>query len=141
MVNWKIRQFTMEDHAQVYCLWRAAGAGLQLRPSDSYEEVEKRLQRDPELFLVADTDDGIIGVVMGGWDGRRGWLHHLAVCQEHQRHGIATALVHAVEDQLRSKGCLKVNLLVFAENTAARQFYAVLGYDEMRPVIAMGKEL
>jgi ribosomal protein S18 acetylase RimI-like enzyme len=80
-------------------------------------------------------------VIMGAWDGRRGWLHHLAVDAAHRGQGIATALLQEVEQRLRAKGCLKVNLLVTRDNVGARALYARLGYQEMTPIVAMGKEL
>jgi len=131
----------MDDYPAVYALWQEAGPGVRLRPSDSAPEVAKKLERDPDLFLVAEAEGRIVGVIMGAWDGRRGWLHHLAVAEAYRGQGIGAALVREVEDRLRAKGCLKVNLLVRAENVAARRLYERLGYEEMAGIIAMGKEL
>ena len=131
----------MSDYEHVYALWREAGQGVTLRPSDRREEIEKKLLRDPELFLVATAQAQVVGVIMGGWDGRRGWLHHLAVAEAYRGLGIASALVGRVEEGLRSKGCLKVNLLMAQSSSAAQQLYRRLGYDEMPGFVAMGKEL
>ena len=136
-----IREFTMEDYSAVYALWQDAGPGLSLRPSDQVEEVRKKLSRDPGLFLVAEEDGQVVGVAMGAWDGRRGWLHHLAVSQACRGRGIASALLGQGEKRLRSKGCLKVNLLVHRDNLKAISLYRHLGYELMEPIIAMGKEL
>ena len=138
---WRIRPFTMDDYDSVYQLWREAGPGIELRPSDRRHEVEKKLALDPDLFLAAEENGSVVAVIMGAWDGRRGWLHHLAVAGTHRGRGIATALISEVEAQLRAKGCLKVNLLVRRENVAARSLYGRLGYDEMPTIVAMGKEL
>ena len=137
----ELRQFTMADYDAVYALWRDAGPGVNLRSSDQRDEVSKKLTRDPDLMLVAEGGGRVVGVIMGAWDGRRGWLHHLAVDRDHRRCGIAQTLVNQVEEHLRAKGCLKVNLLVFRDNEAARHLYAELGYQEMTPIVAMGKEL
>jgi ribosomal protein S18 acetylase RimI-like enzyme len=137
----RLRPFTMEDYEAVLALWQNAGQGVSLRPSDRREEIEKKLARDPDLFLVAEDEGRIVGVIIGAWDGRRGWLHHLAVEPGFRRQGIATALIQQVESRLRAKGCLKVNLLVVADNLAARRLYAELGYQEMSGVIPLGKEL
>ncbi|MGI5916782.1 MAG: GNAT family N-acetyltransferase [Anaerolineae bacterium] len=111
-------------------------------PSDTRPKIAKKLKRDPELFLVAESDDGrVIGVIMGAWDGRRGWIHHLAVDDAYRNRGVGTALVNAVEERLRAMGCLKVNLLVRRENQAAIRLYRRLGYDDMVTIMAMGKEL
>ncbi len=91
---------------------------------------------------MAESDDGrVIGVIMGAWDGRRGWIHHLAVDDAYRNRGVGTALVNAVEERLRAMGCLKVNLLVRRENQAAIRLYRRLGYDDMVTIMAMGKEL
>jgi ribosomal protein S18 acetylase RimI-like enzyme len=136
-----IRPFTMQDYEAVFGLWATAGTGVTLRPSDQPGEVQKKLTRDPDLFLVAEEDGRVVGVIIGAWDGRRGWLHHLAVHPAYRRQGIATQLVHEVEQRLKAKGCLKVNLLLFRDNEAARLLYERLGYTVMSPLVAMGKEL
>ena len=137
----RIREFTMNDYDAVYALWRDAGEGVRLRPSDERDEIVKKLARDPDLFLVAEHEDALVGVVMGAWDGRRGWLHHLAIRADYRRHGIASALLDEVERRLAAKGCLKVNLLVSRKSSGARRLYERRGYTEMTPYLAMGKEL
>jgi len=137
----QIRQFTVDDYEAVYALWKSLVPAISLRPSDRREEIEKKLARDPDLFLVAEEDGRVVGVIMGAWDGRRGWLYHLAVAPDYQDRGIGTALLAQVEERLRAKGCLKVNLLVHRDNEGARRLYKRLGYEEMAPFVAMGKEL
>jgi ribosomal protein S18 acetylase RimI-like enzyme len=144
-----LREFTLADYAGVLSLWQQAGPGIEIRPSDSRDQVAKKLARDRDLFLVAEIADDagiepdarIVRVIMGAWDGRRGWLHHLTVAPGYRCRGIATALVLEVERRLRARGCLKINLLVRANNTKARQLYRRLGYDDMPAIVAMGKEL
>ncbi|MGE5124033.1 MAG: hypothetical protein ACM3H7_05905, partial [Acidobacteriaceae bacterium] len=75
-----LREFRFStDYSQVIDLWRNAGSGIHLRRSDEREEILKKLQRDPDLFLVAESGGRTIGCVMGGFDGRRGLIYHLAV--------------------------------------------------------------
>ena len=136
-----IRPFEMADYDPVFALWLASAPGIEIRPSDSRAEVQKRCTRDRDLFLVAERDGRLIGVVMGGWDGRRGWIHHLAVAADAQGQGVASALVGHLEERLKALGCLKVNLLVRLENEAARSLYAHLGYGEAPNLVAMGKDL
>ncbi len=136
-----IRPFEMSDYDAVSALWRSVAPGIELRPSDSRSEVARCCQRDRELFLVAALDEQIVGVVMGGWNGQRGWIHHLAVSPQARGQGIGRALVSDLEERLASLGCLKVNLLVRQENSAARNLYAGLGYSESPSLLAMGKEL
>jgi ribosomal protein S18 acetylase RimI-like enzyme len=131
----------MRDYDGVLTLWQDAGPGIELRPSDTREEVAKRCLRDRELFLVAEQRERIIGVVMGGWDGRRGWVHHLAVAGDARGQGVARDLMAALEGALRAIGCLKVNLLVREGNSAARALYRALGYHDSTGLVPMGKEL
>jgi hypothetical protein len=73
-----IRTFVYpDDFAAVYELWANAGPGLHLGRSDSQDEIAKKLERDPDLFLVAEMDGRIVGAVVGGFDGRRGLVYHL----------------------------------------------------------------
>ncbi len=138
---WVIRPFDMDDYPAVLRLWQTAGEGVSIRPSDRPAEIAKKCTRDADLFLVAESQGMVIGVIMGAWDGRRGWLHHLAVDANHRRHGVARSLICHVEDRLRAKGCLKINLLVGKANRQARTLYRQLGYDEMTDYMPMGKEL
>lgn len=136
-----VRPFAMVDYDAVRDLWANAGEGVRLGSSDEPNEIAKKLARDPDVFLVAELAGRIVGVIVGAWDGRRGWIHHLAVDGDCRRQGIATHLVSEVEERLRAKGCRKVNLLVLRGNHAARSLYGRLGYSEMTPVLPMCKEL
>jgi ribosomal protein S18 acetylase RimI-like enzyme len=128
-----------QDYPAVRDLWANAGPGLHLGRSDTPDEILKKLQRDPDLFLVAESGQQLIGAVMGGYDGRRGMVYHLAVAHEHRHQGVGIALMEALESRLRSKGCLKAYLLVTKDNDAT-DFYAVNGWQPMDLNI-FGKEL
>ncbi len=132
-----IREFKIDDYLIVRDLWQAAG--LIFRPGDELEDVKLKLQRDPDLFLVAEQDDTIVGSVIGGWDGRRGWIYHLAVKPDHQRKGIGLGLVRELEKRLASKGAKKVNAQVYKRNERSSEFFRAIGY-ETQPDL-MGKQL
>jgi len=136
-----MRPFEMRDYPAVLELWQEGAPGITLRPSDEPAEVARKLKRDPDLFLVAEEDNQIVGVIMGAWDGRRGWIHHLAVKKEWRNQGVGSTLLGEVEKRLKAKGCLKVNLMVLRENVDAQRLYARLGYQEMSATLLMGKEL
>ena len=122
-----IRPFHRADFEAVVVLW--ARAGLTLGPSETEEGIQRKLERDPHLFLVAESAGGHIdGAVLGAFDGRRGWIYHLAVSEERQGKGLGTALLVEVEARLRAIGCVKVNLLVSAENMRVIPFYERVGY-------------
>lgn len=78
--------------------------------------IENKLRVQPELLLVGELSGTIVGAVMAGFDGVRGWIYHLAILPEHRRRGYATRLVRSAEEGLRSLGCTKVNLQVRATN-------------------------
>ena len=81
----QIKRFTIESYETVVNLWRKSG--ISVGSTDTREELEKMLQRNPNLFLIGKINEKIIGVVMGGFDGRRGYVHHLAIDPDYQRRG------------------------------------------------------
>ena len=126
MSELRIRAFAMRDYEQVAELWRAAGLSLSL--SDDVHGIEHRLQRDADLFIVAESRGQVVGAVMGCYDGRRGWVNHLAVAPGSQRNGIGTALMAELEARFRAVGCVKVNLLIEPDNSGVQRFYDGIGY-------------
>ena len=137
----QIRQFIFNtDLQRVLELWTLSAPGVQLSNSDHPNEIKKKLKRDPDLFLVAEQDDKLIGAVLGGFDGRRGIIYHLAVNSKNRGEGVGKALMKELEKRLRSKGCLKYYLLVTKDNPAALEFYRKLGCNDMEMYV-LGKEL
>lgn len=118
-----IRQFEWRDYDAVAAVWAAAGRDVVPRA-----ELAAKLTRDPELFLVAETPAGLAGVVLGTYDGRRGWILRLAVHPGHRRQGTATRLVAELEQRFVLVGCPRVNLLVMPDNAAGLRFWQSLGY-------------
>ena len=102
--------------------------------------IERKTSRDPDLFLVAVTDDRVVGTVMGGYDGHRGWVYSLAVDEAKRHTGIGSALMDEIEQALKSLGCLKVNLQVVGSNSGVVEFYEKLGFS-VEDRISMGKRL
>jgi len=129
----QIREFCFpQDYLTLINLWKNAGEGIHVRRSDELQEIAKKMQRDPDLFLVAEKGDEIVGSVIGGFDGRRGMMYHLAVAPEHRNQGIASQLVETLESRLRSKGCIRYYLMVTKENSEAIQFYEKRGWELMQ---------
>lgn len=137
----RLRPFTLDDYEAVYALWKRAGPGIHLRQSDTRAEIEKKLARDPDLFLVAEREGQIVGAVLGGWDGRRGLVYHLAVDPVYRRQGIGRALMEELERRLAAKGCLRYYLLVARKNQEAIAFYRALGWEVMEGIVPMAKAL
>jgi putative acetyltransferase len=127
-----LREFRYsEDYPQVRRLWETAGDGVHLGASDEPEEIVKKLARDPQLFLVAEADGRIAGSVLGGFDGRRGLVYHLAVAHAARRQGLGQALMDELERRLRLIGCRRCYLLVTLENVEAMGFYEKRGWERM----------
>lgn len=126
--SFRIRTFVYpDDYPAVRAIWETAGPGLHVGRSDSPHEILKKLEHDPDLFLVAEIDGQITGTVLGGFDGRRGMVYHLGVLPEYRRSGIGRALMDEVERRLQAKGCLKCYLVV-VEGNDATHFYEVCGW-------------
>jgi len=136
-----LREFIFpSDYPQVINLWKNAGPGIHLRRSDERDEIIKKLQRDPDLFLVAEINGHIIGSVLGGFDGRRGMIYHLAIDDSYRKKGIGTALMNELENRMKQKGCIRSYLLITRDNLDAVRFYETVGWEQM-DLLIYGKDL
>ncbi|WP_297721323.1 GNAT family acetyltransferase [Limnohabitans sp. Rim8] len=136
----EIRQYDdFNDRSQVIELWRAV-FGYEAAHNDPSLSIAKKLAIKDDLFFVATDGLSVIGTVMAGYDGHRGWLYAVAVHPERRRSGLGDGLVRAAEDALNALGCMKVNLQLLASNEATADFYKSLGYT-VEPRVSMGKVL
>lgn len=135
----EIRPFASSDQPPLEALWGRVFADDPPWNAPA-AMIANKMKVQPELLLVAVLDGVLVGAVMAGFDGVRGWIHHLAVAPEARRRGIATALVRAAEAGLRRLGCPKVNLQVRASNTAVVAFYEALGFT-VEERVSMGRRL
>lgn len=134
----KIRAFEERDTEMVVSLWQACGL---TRPwNDPYRDIARKLTVQRELFLVAEDAGEVVGSVMAGYDGHRGWLYYLAAAPSHRGQGIGRALVERAEALLLELGCPKVQIMVRPENGIVRSFYDDLGFVPF-DVWASGKRL
>ena len=122
----QIREFKLEDFTAVISLWQ--DAGLELNRSDSFEGIERKLERDPDLFLVGEEDHQILAAIMAGFDGRRCWVYHMAVHPYGQGRGWGALLLEELEKRVKAKGCEKVNLLLEPSYTEVITFFERLEY-------------
>jgi GNAT superfamily N-acetyltransferase len=121
-----VRAFRQADGDGLRELWTAVDFRTTGDDDDGLRTFAKR---NPGLFLVAHQGETIVGSAMGGWDGRRGWIYHVAVTPEHRRTGLATQMVRDIEARLRVLGCWKVNVMVRGGNDDGEGFWAALGYE------------
>jgi ribosomal protein S18 acetylase RimI-like enzyme len=135
----QIRPYQDADEAAVIALWNDA-----LPPAaphnDPATSIRKKLAVDRDLFLVAVVEGAVVGTVMGGYDGHRGWVYSVAVDRRFRRRGIGAAVIRRLEAALAERGCLKVNLQVRASNAGVIAFYEKLGYG-VEAIVSMGKRL
>ena len=139
MSSVRIREFRITEYKAIYNLWK--DAGLIFRPGDDLEGIRTKLQRDPDLFLVAEEYGRVVGCVLGAWDGRRGWINHLAVTPSHQRKGVGLSLIREVEQRLIQKGATKVNAQIYKWNTKSFEFFEAAGYEIHSDLVMVGKLL
>jgi len=133
-----IRPFQPKDQEAVILLWRRCD--LIRAWNDPVKDIRRKLGVRPDLFLVGELDGEVIGCVMAGYEGHRGWLNYLAVAPEHRRRGHARAIVAEAERLLREAGCPKINLQIRTSNREVIEFYKSLGYS-VDDVVSMGKRL
>jgi ribosomal protein S18 acetylase RimI-like enzyme len=123
-----IRPFDLADTEAVVTLWQRAGL---TRPwNNPYQDIRRKMSVQPELFVVAVDGGEVIGSVMAGYDGHRGWLYYLASDPGRRGEGIGRRLVRDAEDRLLAMGCPKVQLMIRPDNGIARGFYDALGYED-----------
>ena len=137
-ISLHIRSFTPADETSVIDLWRACN--LIVPQNDPGKDIQRKLQDSPELFLVAESDELIVGAVMAGYEGHRGWINYLAVSPGLRRQGIGRQLMDAAEQKLRGLGCPKINLQVRRSNLDVIAFYQSIGFLEDN-VVSLGKRL
>ena len=110
----EIRVFRQDDFEEVITLWERCDL---LRPwNDPEMDIERKLNHDPELFLVAEVGGEVVGSVMGGYDGHRGSAYYLGVHPDYRGRGIANALINRLEKKLIARGCPKIQIMVREDN-------------------------
>ena len=133
-----VRPFAPHDTEAVVALWRACDL---TRPwNDPYRDIARKLAVQPELFLVALAGDSLVGTVMAGYDGHRGWINYLAVDPSQRRRGLGRLLMARAEAMLAARGCAKINLQVREGNGEVAAFYRAIGFT-VDPVTSFGKRL
>ncbi|WP_111497243.1 MULTISPECIES: GNAT family N-acetyltransferase [Marinobacter] len=121
------RPMTLDDYDGALRLWQEM-AGVRLRDADSRDGIGRYLRRNPGLSIVALDGDRIVGTVMAGHDGKRGYIQHLAVSEAYRRQGIATRLVADCLAALKREGILKSHVMILQDNERGQAFWSRLGW-------------
>jgi len=137
----KIRGMSITDYESVYELWiHTPGMGLNAT-DDSREGIAKYLKRNPATSFVAECDGEIVGVIMAGHDGRRGYIHHTAVLPAYRKRGIAKALVEHAMAALDTEGIQKVALVAFKQNEIGNGFWENMGFTQREDLVYRNKSI
>jgi ribosomal protein S18 acetylase RimI-like enzyme len=126
------------DYDAVLALWRAA-EGVGLSAADERAAIARYLERNPGLSFTAWEGELLVGAVLCGHDGRRGFVHHLAVAASHRRQGVGRMLVEHCLAGLRSQGIDKCHLFVYRANTAAQEFWQEIGWAQRHDLVIMSR--
>ncbi len=136
----KILKFNNSIHRQdVVRLWQTV-FGYDAAHNDPEVVIDKKLKTGDDLFFVAEKALKVIGTIMAGYDGHRGWIYSIAVHPANQNQGIGSALLSFAQDKLARLGCLKVNLQIMEGNEVVQNFYLTNGFS-VEKRISMGKKL
>ena len=136
----KIQPLGIEDYDEVLRLWQNS-EGVGLNESDTRVAIEQYLERNPGMSFVARQGAEIIGAVLCGHDGRRGYLHHLAVARACRKKGLGRKLVAKCLSRLKELGILKCNIFLYADNAAGEQFWQRIGWAKRRDLQLMQKNV
>ena len=135
-----IREMTIQDYDEVLALWRTS-EGIGLSDADSREGVARFLERNPGLSLVGYDGQHLIGAVLCGHDGRRGYIHHLAVKKPYRRRGLGRALVGRCLSALERQGIGKCHIFVFSDNRDAIAFWEKIAWIERLELTMMSQNI
>ena len=127
-----IRTYREGDGDRLRTFWLTCG--IKIRPGDDDASLARFGERNPGLLILGEEHGHLVGSALAGWDGRRGWLYHVAVHRDERRRGVGRELVAEIETRLRALGCPKLNLIVWDDNTYAMRFWEALGYRREKTV-------
>ena len=131
----KIRKMQISDYDEVYELWvSCTGMGLN-NLDDSRDGIDKFIKRNPDTCFVAEKGNKLIGVILAGNDGRRGYIYHTAVNAQYRKQGIARRLVENAMEELKKCGITKTALVVFDRNEGGNAFWEKLGFTERTDLV------
>ncbi len=133
------REFVLDDHEAALALW-AGAEGIEICEGDSRDEIREYLGRNPGLSRVAEENGRIVGAVLCGHDGRRGWIYHLATAPAARGKGIAKLLVNDCMAGLRTIGIKRAIILVAGDNARGHEFWLRNGWEDIDGAIAMTRE-
>ena len=124
----RIRNLKIEDYEEILKLWDRARLSYRPRGRDSYQEVKRQIENDPDLFLGVEEEGKLVGVVIATYDGRKGWLNRIAVDPAYRGKELGLKLTRVGERALRKRGAKIIALLVERSNLASLNLAQKAGY-------------
>ena len=124
----QIRTMTIHDYEKVYALWMSCKNMGFNDIDDSKEGIARFLERNPNTSFVAIENDELLGIILGGHDGRRGYIYHMSVAENHRKKGIGSSLVEKCLESFKNENISKVALLVFKYNETGNAFWEKQGF-------------
>lgn len=140
MENILVRPLLAADYEQVVTLWRAS-EGVGLSEADGFSAICRYLERNPQMSLVAEAGGQIVGAVLCGHDGRRGYLHHLAIATEFRSRGLGRRLVEACLEQLGREKIAKCHIFVYPDNAQGLEFWRKIGFAGRMDILLCSRDL
>lgn len=138
MISYSIHEMQICDYDEFYKLWSNT-AGMGLSDADSYENIDKYLLRNKGLSFVCRYEGKIIGTILCGHDGRRGYIYHVTVAEEYRGKGIGQTLVDRSLQKLKEEGINKCHLFVFSDNEIGNAFWRSKGWNKREDIFVYSK--
>jgi ribosomal protein S18 acetylase RimI-like enzyme len=136
----EISEFPIEAYEEVISLWKLC-EGIGLSGADSKHNIRTYLERNPGMSFIACDDEMVVGAILSGHDGRRGYIHHLAVHPAYRKRGIGKALVEKCLLALQSLGIQKCHLFIFNDNRDGIHFWNGIGWEQRFDISVMSKAI
>ncbi len=130
-----IEPFTMDMYEDIIELWKKTG--ITITSSESKKEIKRMLDHNPNLFIVGKEGNKIVSAVCGGFDGRRGYVHHLSVDPSFQKKGLGTKMMKELQNRFSEMNVHKVHLFVEKDNLGVIKFYKKIGWEKRDDLIMM----
>jgi ribosomal protein S18 acetylase RimI-like enzyme len=135
----QIKPMTIEDYDEIFAMWQIT-TKRALSKADDRDEIERYLKRNEGLSQIAVCDNKIVGTVLAGHDGRRGFIHHMAVMPEYRRKGIAKTMAEKAIECLAKEGIVKTHIFTYCDNNAGQGFWSSLGFEKRDDIFVYSYE-
>lgn len=138
-LNVLIRPMELADYEEIFAMWQIT-TKRALSDADSKESIEFYLERNPGMSQVAVVDGKIVGTVLCGHDGRRGFIHHMAVMPEYRRHQIGMKLAKRGLEAISAAGIRKTHIFCYVDNSLGQSFWKAMGWKKRDDVYVFSCE-